>query len=62
MTDVIPSIEDMEKQLNDEVAADLGGSRPIQATEESEAGSSVKQRIGEGRKRLKELLDGEGDK
>ena len=62
MTDVIPSIEDMEKQLQDEVAADLGSPRPIKATEEGETGPSVKQQIGEGRKRLKDLLDGEGDK
>lgn len=62
MTDVIPSIEDMEKQLQDEVAADLGSSRPNRVTEESETGSSVKQQIGQGRKRLKDLLDGEEDK
>ncbi len=62
MTDVIPSIEDMEKQLNDEVAADLGGSRPMKTTEENETGSSVKQQISEGRQRLKDLLNGGGDK
>jgi len=62
MTDVIPSIEDMEKQLQDEVAADLGTPRTITATEESEDGSSIKQQIGEGRKRLKNLLDGEVEK
>lgn len=62
MTDAIPTIEDMETQLEDEVAADLGSPRPIKATEEDETGPSVKQQIGEGRKRLKNLLDGEGDK
>ena len=59
MTDVIPSIEDMEKQLQDEVVADLGSSRPIKAAEEGETGPSVKQQIGEGRKRLKDLLEGD---
>jgi hypothetical protein len=59
MTDVIPSIEDMEKQLQDEVAADVGSPRPIKATEEGESGPGVKQQIGEGRKRLKDLLEGD---
>jgi len=59
MTDVIPSMEDMEKQLQDEVAADLGTSRPIKATEGGETEPSVKQQIGEGRKKLKDLLEGD---
>ena len=59
MTDVIPSIEDMEKQLQDEVAADLGGSRTVKTTEGGEVEPSLKQKIGEGRKRLKDLLEGE---
>ena len=59
MTDVIPSIEDMEKQLEDEVAADLGGPRKVKTTEEGEADPSVKKQIGEGRKRLKDLLEGD---
>jgi hypothetical protein len=59
MTDVIPSIEDMERQLRDEVVADLGSPRPIKATEEGETGPGVKQQIGEGRKRLKDLLEGD---
>jgi hypothetical protein len=57
MTDVIPSVEDMEKQLQDEVAAELGSSRKSKVTEEGEAGGSVKEQIGEGRKRLKDLLE-----
>lgn len=59
MTDVIPSIEDMEKQLQDEVAAEVGGARPIKVTEEGEGGAGVKQQIGEGKKRLKDLLEGD---
>ena len=57
MTDVIPSMEDMEKQLQDEAAADLGSPRPITMAEDGEVGLSVNQRIGEGRKRLKDLLE-----
>lgn len=59
MTDVIPSIEDMEKQLEDEVVADMGASRPIKETEEGQGGSGIKQQIGEGRKKLRGLLDEE---
>ncbi len=59
MTDLIPTIEDMEKQLQDEVAADLGGSRPIKEKEAGEGGPSIKQQIGEGRRRLKDLLEGD---
>lgn len=62
MTDVVPSMEDMEKQLEDEVAAELGGSRPIKEAEAGETEPNVKEQIGEGRKRLKDLLEGEGEK
>ena len=59
MTDTIPSIEDMEKQMQDEVAADVGSPRPIKATEDGESSPGVKQQIGEGKKRLKDLLEGD---
>ncbi len=59
MTDTIPSTEDMMKQLTDEVAADLGSSRTGKAMESDEVESSLKQRIGEGRQRLKDLMEGE---
>jgi hypothetical protein len=59
MTDVIPTIEDMEKQLQDEVAAEVGGPRTITASDEPEGGLSVKQQIGEGKRRLKDLLEGD---
>ncbi len=58
MTDAIPSIEEMESQLQDEVVAELGSPSKQSVTDESVAGSSVKAQIGEGRKRLKDLLDG----
>ncbi len=56
MTDVLPSIEDMERQLQDEVVADLGSSRTV-TVGEMEVGPSIKEQIGEGRKRLKALLE-----
>ncbi|OQB42915.1 MAG: hypothetical protein BWY09_00348 [Candidatus Hydrogenedentes bacterium ADurb.Bin179] len=59
LSDVVPSMEDMEKQLEDEVAADLSGARPIRETEDGEVMPSLKQQIGEGRKRLKDLLEGD---
>lgn len=59
MTDVIPSIEDMEKQLQDEVAADLGSHKPIELTEDKETGPNIKEQIGEGHRRLKDLLEEE---
>lgn len=55
MEDVIPSIDDMEKQLEDEVAAELGNSRSNKSDLQETEGS-VKQQIGKGRKRLKDLL------
>lgn len=58
MTDVVPSLEEMEKQLEDEVAADLGRKRSV-GTEESGQVDAMKDRIGEGRKRLRDLLEGE---
>jgi len=59
MTDVVPSIEEMAKQLEDEVAAEIGEARPIKATESGETEPSIKQKIGEGRRRLKDLLEGD---
>jgi hypothetical protein len=55
----IPTTEDMMSQLEDEVAADLGGARKAKTTEGGEVEPSLKQRIGEGRRRLKDLMDGE---
>ena len=55
MTDVIPSIEDMEKQLQDEVAADLG--TRMTSTTESEQEDAAKDRISEGQQRLRKLME-----
>ena len=59
MTDPIPPTEDMMTQLEDEVAADLGGPRKTKTSEGGEVEPSLKQRIGEGRRRLKDLMEGE---
>jgi hypothetical protein len=66
--DSLPSLDDMQKQLEDEVAAEIGEARPVrerkqrataapEKDEESDSGSgSVKDGIGEGRRRLKKIL------
>ncbi|MCK5861563.1 MAG: Snf7 family protein [Candidatus Hydrogenedentes bacterium] len=61
MSEVIPSIEDMGKQLEDEVAADVSAARPSREKdlEDGSVSPSIKQQIGEGRKRLKEMLEDE---
>jgi hypothetical protein len=53
-SDMVPSIEEMEKQLVDEVAADIGERSGTRATE-----GDMKDRIGEGRDRLRNLMDGD---
>ena len=57
MTDAIPSIDDMAKQLEDEVAADIGGTQA--RTTESQTDPNIKDKIGEGKRRLKDLMEGE---
>jgi len=59
MTDVIPSIDEMQKQLQDEVAEEIGGSRSVQPEREKETGPSAKDKISEGRKRLRDLMEGD---
>lgn len=56
MADTVPSTEDMLSQLEDEVAAELGGPRKSKSSESGEVEPSLKQRIGEGRQRLKDLM------
>lgn len=55
MTDVIPSTEEMMKQLEDEVAEDIGAARPSQKKTDKESG--LKDQIGEARARLKKLME-----
>jgi hypothetical protein len=57
MTDIVPSVQELEKQLEDEVAAELGRSSPIKNSEDKEKEANLQEKIGEGRKRLKELLE-----
>ena len=57
MTDTIPTVEDMMKDLEDEVVADVRGGKVTET--ESSGGSKVSEEIGEGREKLKRLLEDE---
>ena len=57
MTDVIPSVEDMMKQLVDEAAEDIGESRVSKKKTDKESG--LNEKIGEGKARLKKLMEDE---
>lgn len=67
MTDVVPSIDDMMTQLQDEVAEDIVTERPASARareakaetgDAAKAPPSTEGRMGEARKRIREGLDG----
>ncbi len=53
MTDKVPPIEDMLKQLEDEVAEDIGTGR----SKKTETESDLHNQIGEARSRLKKLME-----
>jgi len=55
LPEAIPSIDELEKQLSDEVAAAIGSEQTVVDSENDGGGSQ--DRIAEGRKRLKELLE-----
>jgi hypothetical protein len=55
--DVVPSMEDMQKQLEDEAAEDIGEARASKRSSEKAGG--LKDQINEGRQRLKDLLEGD---
>lgn len=57
MTDMIPTVEDMMKDLEDEVVADVRGGKVTES--ESSGGSKLSEEIGEGREKLKKLLEEE---
>lgn len=59
MTDSVPSVDQMFKDLEGEVAAEIGGERPAAVKVTSGKDGGVKEEIGEGRRRLKDLLEGE---
>lgn len=54
MTDQVPSLEDMEKMLEDEVAAEIGSGRAEAQTQKQ---ADVSGEIEEGRRRLKDLME-----
>jgi hypothetical protein len=57
MTDTIPTTEEMMTQLQDEVAEDIGTTRPAQKQTETGKDGGVKDQIGEARARLKKLME-----
>jgi hypothetical protein len=59
MTDSVPSVDQMLKDLEGEVAAEIGDERPATSKVASGKGGGLKEEIGEGRRRLKDLLEGE---
>lgn len=54
MMDQVPSLDEMTRMLEDEVAAEIGPGE-----KEAQADSDVTQKIDEGRKRLRELMEDE---
>jgi len=57
MTDRVPSLEEMETQLADEVAAEIGGGSASRVTELSDTNPDLSERIGEGHDRLRKLME-----
>jgi len=57
MTDVIPSMEDMEQQLQDEVAVEIGGKETSITEKKTAEQTGINDKIGEGRTRLKNLFE-----
>ena len=55
MTDSVPTVEDMMKNLQDEVAADLRGDKIVEGT--GEGGSKLAEEIGESREKLRKLME-----
>lgn len=58
MEDVVPSMDELEKQLEDEAAEEIGD-KTTAIKESTGTGKSVAEKIGEGRARLKKLLEEE---
>jgi vacuolar-type H+-ATPase subunit H len=59
MTDSVPSVDQMFKDLEGEVAAEIGGELPASGKVTPAKDGGLKEEIGEGRRRLKDLLEGE---
>ena len=59
MTDAVPSMEELEKQLEDEVAAELGGAKRSTRKAKAKEQPELSEEIGDARKRLKKLMEGD---
>jgi hypothetical protein len=59
MTDSVPSVDQMFSDLEGEVAAEIGEEHPVTGQVTSSKDAGIKEQIGEGRRRLKDLLEGE---
>lgn len=57
MSDTIPTVEDMMKNLEDEVAADLRGDKIVEGS--GEGGSKLAEDISESREKLRKLMEEE---
>ena len=57
MAEAVPSFAEMEKQLQAEVANRVRRNPPVQPPERESVGDDIKQQIGEGLKRLKDLME-----
>ena len=55
MTDSVPTVEDMMKNLQDEVAADLRGDKIVEGT--GEGGAKLAEEISESREKLRKLME-----
>ncbi len=59
MTDTIPTIDDMMKDLEDEVVADVSNGKIGEKVKDTSGGSSISEEIGKGREKLKRLMEDE---
>ena len=59
MTDSVPSLDQMFKDLEGEAAAEIGEEHPASGKVISAKDGGLKEEISEGRRRLKDLLEGE---
>ncbi len=59
MVDVVPSLDEMAKQIEDEVAAEMQGARAGTKGLEGAKDKGLEPKISEGRKRLKKLMEEE---
>jgi hypothetical protein len=58
MTDSVPGLDQMLEDLEGEVAAEIGEAHPATANAATRREGGLKEDLGEGRRRLKDLLEG----